>query len=388
MWGFVTRTAVALIMIGATLLTSGSAYAYGATFTHRWIMRVAAQHLARSNPAVYGEVADHVDALAEGVFHEDDSVLDGDGDPLTFRVMRHFYRPVDGLGLFMMDQQFPSSFLWATTPDNSNQWQWEDALEHYRRGDLDAAYFTVAHVIHLIQDATVPAHTHLDAHPPPHGDNYEAYCSTQMLDEYRSSLPAPAPGASIPTFASLDEAWFLTASISYHRNRYSGSLSVLEGASGEIAEMFPKIRWSWFSEKWWIDEPEVGALGEAFFELEPGWFYFKITGKPAAHDRVPYDPMFEDPSGLQANPAEDPMAALMARELVPIAILHSAGVLKMFVDEARALAPIQAPELDPPVPPHPGGCAGGASRPAAALGGGWILAWIGRSARRRRRACP
>jgi len=349
---------IILIAVAGLLVTATRpAAAYDHKHTHRWLTRMAAEYLVAAYPGQYDELLEYVDRAAAGAEHEDDLFLDGDDDPQTLRVMRHFYRPADGRGLTMNGQTFPSSFEWATGDRADNEWDWDDGIAAYAAGDKEQAYYVLGHMVHLIQDLTVPAHTHLDIHGPPSGDDYEGYCSRQMLDEYHSNLPLPPAGSPIPEFANPYEAWRKTSLASYWRSLYPGVLSGTDQASGAISEMFPAISWSWFSENWTISEPPVGALNEDFFEDEPGYYYFKNSEYPAAVDRAAFDPTDPLSFDFEANPGDASMTELMARDLVPIAVLHSAGVMKLYIDQARAAAPTSDPN-DPADPDEsaPGGC--------------------------------
>lgn len=337
-------------LLGVALLlltqTAGTAAAYDSQHTHRWITRQAIARLVEQYPGRYDELLEYADEVAAGAEEEDNMLLDGDSDPTTLRVQRHFFRPTDGKGLFMRGTQFPSSYEWAAVPNDMNEWDWGDGLRRYRQGDLAAAYRTLGHIVHLIEDSTVPAHSHLDIHGPPAGDDYEGYCSSQTTDEYTSALPLPPEGALLPVFTDPYDAWVATAMASYHRNFYPGNLTDPEGgASGVIKQMFPDLVFHWFWEEWRI--PDVGSLGSDFFEEEPGWYYFKNAEHPAASDKVTFDPSSPWADTYAANPQGAPMVELFARDLIPIAILHSAGVMKLFLDEAYAQEP-EPPAMDDP----------------------------------------
>ena len=338
------RRNILILLTFSVLLQAAPAAAYEAKFTHRWIARVAVDHLLRTHPGVYDQLKLFREDVVDGVEHEDDIFVDGDTDPLTLRVMRHFHRPVDESGLFMFEQTFPNSLQWGTMPRSDNNWGWDDALEQYQYGNYAEAFFAIGHVIHLIQDLTVPAHTHLDIHGPPDGDDYESYCFKQMVSEYVSTLAVPAVDTPIPAFATLEEAWFATSSASYWRNMYTGHLDdATKEVSGEVALMFGDLGWSWFKENWTIGTPSVGALGADFFEDQSGWFYFKNSEHPAAYDRANYSGAFNPNPEIALNTADNSMTANFARDLVPVAILHSSAVLKMFMDKAVALEPLEPP---------------------------------------------
>jgi hypothetical protein len=365
--GVAAAVAAVLVAGGA-----GRAHAYDPAHTHRWITRQAIARLVAEYPGQYDELLEYADEVAGGVEDEDDPLLDGDTDPTTLRVQRHFFRPTDESGLNMFDKQFPSSFVWATVPNDQNEWGWDDGMAAWKRGDTKRAYRTLGHMVHLIQDATVPAHTHLDIHGPPAGDDYENYCSDQTTDEYHSLLPVPPDGAPIPIFLDAHDAWLRTAYASYARNLVPGDLSNHDAATGPIAEMFPDLAWSWLFSEWKIGTPAVGAEGTGFWMDMPGLYYFKHTGYAGAIDRVSFDE--SDPFAMHFGPNDgSPMTANMARDLVPVAILHSAGMMKLYLDTMHA-TPVDPP-ADPTDPNDPNGApAGGCSAAPGAHDGAAALA--------------
>ncbi len=371
--------ATAAIGWGALALHPGPADAYDNKHTHRWITRMAVERLMAAYPERYPELAGCLESLVDGSDHEDDLILDNDGDPTTFRLQRHFFRPTDEVGLTMSGQTFPSSYQWGVLPTEQNEWAWDDALLAWQRGDTDEACFALGHVVHLIEDLTVPAHVHLDIHGPPAGDDYEDYCSSQTPSEYDSWLPLPADGAPIPDFLSPYHAWRATAEASYARNLYPGDLGDTGAPAGVIARMYPSLSWSWFSEEWSIDEPPVGSLGSDFFEDQPGMYYFKNAEHPAAVDVVAWDPA--DPGRADYGPAGGaPMVELFARDLIPLAVLHAAGVIKLFLDTAGPAPAAEPPDDDPPADDdEAAGCrTGGDTAP-------WLLLALALLLRRRTR---
>ena len=182
-----------LLIVGALMATAPAA-AYDNWFTHRWLTEQAAQLLIAEEPTRYAELSAHVQEVADGASDENDPLLDGDDDPLTLRVHRHFFRPTDGAGLSWWGYQFPSSFEWGVIENGTNEWDWVDGIAAYRTGDKARAYRTLGHVVHLVEDLSVPAHTHLDIHGPPGGDSYENYCAGKMEDARTSTLPGLPAG--------------------------------------------------------------------------------------------------------------------------------------------------------------------------------------------------
>jgi len=360
----VSRLGKILVTLLATtpLLVGGLAHAYDAENTHRWIAREAAELLVATYPGEYDEVIEYTSDIIEGAFHEDDFFLDGDNDPETLRVMRHFFYAPTGRGLIFHGIEFPSSYEWNAIENDQNEWDYFDGLHAYQRGDLAQAYFIAAHTMHLIADLTVPAHSHADAHGPPYGDTYENHCSSRTYSTYESSLFTVPVGTPIPEFLDLKDAFQKTADASYYRNLYPGNLDG-DVPTGVIAQMFPDMSKGFFSGVWQIDG--VGKIGKDFYEEQPGFYYFKKNNVVSHADITSYDPMRPSERVYGEISSDIPMVERMANEMVPLAILHSAAVLKMFIDEARSLPKTTNPSEIAPA--DGGGCNASSSQPASML---------------------
>ena len=260
---------------------------------HPWLTRQANIFLQSKFPAgEYQEIADYIDFIADGSFHEDagsigesgDGNEDNDNDPVTERSMRHFYRPTDDLGLiespgypwhqFSFHFDYPNSLLWGNGSVECNEYDWLDAIEHYLNDNKEDAYFALGHVIHLLEDLSVPAHTHLDIHAGAFGlggDDFENYCDDLTPDQYTSSLPVPEPDETIICFDSLSAFWENPgvsfpycgmANLSYYRNYYPCNLST--SIIGRLKEMYPNLYWDWLWGQWDIDDPDLGNWDEDF----------------------------------------------------------------------------------------------------------------------------
>ncbi len=367
--GSLRSTLLAALVVLPTLKAS-SAHAYSPANTHRWLARQAVELLVATYPGQYDELLDYMDSIVEGAFHEDDFFFDGDHDPQTLRVMRHFYHAPDAHGLTYGDKEFPNSYQWHGQPNEDNEWDFYDGMDAYQRGDYETAFFIAGHTAHLIADLTVPAHSHLDEHGPPSGDNYEQYCARQSHSPTDADLPTVAVGTPIPHFDSLADLFQATANASYYRNLFPGSLPSEGEASGVIKEMFPDISLGFLSGKWQI--PGIGNLGAGFFEDQPGFFYFKKNEVPTLYDVVDYDP--ENPLDRQFGPTsgDEALVARMSQDLIPVAIVHSAAGIKYFVDTARSLPPIEDVQ-EPPLPEDQGSVSGcQSSGHSSGHGSGWL----------------
>ncbi len=123
--------------------------------------------------------------------------IDEDNFP---RWMNHFYDPSAGKGLW----GFASAKDWA-----QSGWQtfnWEKALNFYVKGDRQSAMIALGHVLHLVEDMGVPAHTRNDAHPE--GDPYENWVTFNIVGRLNSPV-------SPMTINSLDEAFAGVADYSH-----------------------------------------------------------------------------------------------------------------------------------------------------------------------------
>ncbi len=106
------------------------------------------------------------------------------------RWLNHFYDPINKVGLI---GGF-SSVVWAESPfiqmksTGENQ-TWQRAINSYVSGDEKEAFIALGHILHLLEDATVPAHTRLDAHPL--GDQYESYVANKIGSNINFSTIVP-----------------------------------------------------------------------------------------------------------------------------------------------------------------------------------------------------
>ena len=333
-----------LLALAAALAVPGLAEAYNPVEVHPWIARQAVAHLVATYGDKYQEAYEYVDAIARGAHHEDDVFLDGDTDPKTVRLMRHFYRPIDRAGLSLESfGDFINSYQWGGAVNEQNRWGWDDAFAYYAAGDLEEAYFALGHIVHLLSDLTVPAHVHLDDHGPPYGDDYENYCTEMTENQHESMLPIPVRGTPVPEAADLEALWQATALAAYWRNSYPGTLDREAGPSGALVEMFgDAVEFSEFAQNWTIEG--VGELGKGFHEHQPGHFYFEQLDATPALDRTNYDPAAAEQ--IELGPTDRSMAAHLADDMIPLAILASAAAIKMFIDSD--------PRIDPQTDPGAG----------------------------------
>ncbi len=187
---------IILLVMGLFFVAHKSARAYN-TDTHELLTQEVVKLYEKKNSSLETVLTPF---LIDGSRREDDSP----------RWMNHFYDPVKNRGLsydaaidpWYILGDWESSKQWAQDDSNQNKltyspiiasilslvetgkiqpfinssdFTWKQAQKYWIQGNKEMALFTLGHVIHLIEDASVPDHTRNDPHP---GDSpYETYTS-------------------------------------------------------------------------------------------------------------------------------------------------------------------------------------------------------------------
>ncbi len=111
---------------------------------------------------------------------DEQQILLGSMDEDTpIRWMNHFYEPNQNIGLL----GFQTAKDWAQDGSSQSAYargdqSWQTALDAYAGGNNQKAFKALGHVLHLIEDMTVPAHTRLDIHVFNGGDPYESWAKS------------------------------------------------------------------------------------------------------------------------------------------------------------------------------------------------------------------
>ncbi len=150
-------------------------------------------------------------AIVRGSNEEDDS----------FRFKYHFYDPINNRGLWgrlrsskewVNDQTAQGGSLnsWQSYFARPDDYTWDRAVFDYAYGDTVRAAEALGHVLHLIEDASVPAHVRNDAHGNLLGvgdpDTYEKYSGIFTKGDVIIT------GKVVPkTFSTAAEAFDVTA---------------------------------------------------------------------------------------------------------------------------------------------------------------------------------
>ncbi len=136
---------IILILIPHTL------FAYEPTQTHAGLTEQVVEfyNLKHGNKIT----SDQKELIIKGAIEED--------APAT-RATNHFYDPVRNIGI----EGGRTAKAWALEDLVMNEFGWDSAISAYARGDLNTAFVTLGHNIHLVEDMGVPDHTRNDQHLP------------------------------------------------------------------------------------------------------------------------------------------------------------------------------------------------------------------------------
>lgn len=160
----------------------------------------------KTHPLLTGEAIRLFESNDRGNFTEAEKtqIVQGSKDEDNVpRWLEHFYDPINNRGL--NGGQFSTSKKWAHGQAvTGNDYSWENAIYEYVYGDKGKGLYALGHVVHLIQDATVPDHTRDDPHPII--KTYENYAYDQ------DSVPAASLIYLDPLDAYFDSAASFTNS--------------------------------------------------------------------------------------------------------------------------------------------------------------------------------
>ncbi len=237
------------------------AFGYSDTTTHPALSKEAVEFFNESQDEELLSERDKF-AIMRGSVAEDES----------FRFMRHFYDPTRNVGLTAFTAGtgrtvWPSAKEWAEDTisqaekssvframigktlarrfSSPTDYSWERAIFDFVHGDRERALESLGHVLHLLQDMTVPDHTRDDPHPPigEFGSPYEGYTkkfSPFTIPDISDSLWKR--GASIRSYQKLGDIFDATAHYSnanfYSKDRVVGAYNLPDPEEVPIGEDF------------------------------------------------------------------------------------------------------------------------------------------------------
>lgn len=197
----------------------------------------------------------------------------------------------------------------------SDDYSWDRAIYEYAWGDANRGLRSLGHVLHLLEDATVPDHTRNDPHPPilNSGSPYEIWTKKFSPDNFELSDNLIAKDEK-PVFLPNLDAYF--DSIAIYSNSRFFSKDTITGAEYQT--------------------PSLNLLEKQIEKLSDGQFYtFGYSTLTDDNFRVV---LIKEESRWR-KPLyyiEDPDHRILSdywSHLSKQAVLHGAGVVKLFFDE-------------------------------------------------------
>jgi hypothetical protein len=258
-------------------------------------------------------------------------------DQPATQVAYHFLNPLTGEGIpFFLNAEKRSI-------DASRSENWQNAINTYNYSidSKKTAYRYLGHIVHLVQDMSVPAHTHIDFHIPPSYDDYETYVKDHT--DLISNLPVDT--LSIRNWNNRQSYFYELAKLSYYRNRYPADLSDTNDPQGDLLKLYPYpafLKFNSFFSYWEIKDVgkkwESDSLGfqDTWWETDmPAWYYIENTNPD-----TPSPPVKEKSKWDPNNPALDEynydningfsIARIYADQLLPLAVDYSAGLIQFY----------------------------------------------------------
>lgn len=228
------------------------------------------------------------------------------------RWLNHYYDPVHNKGLW----NNPSAKEWANLSDKQRFFAqgdqtWQKAIKEYKEGDKKKAFIALGHILHLIEDMAVPAHTRLDPHPE--GDPYETWVKENFQKQFLQ-IQKEIKNRKPINYNELNQYFDGMAGYS---SRYFYSKDTIEDKRYES----PVI----------VEKREEIVEGQIFIynyvEDTDGTNFplFVSINKKEWHEI--FKPTFFLDKKIHS--------AYFIR-LVPQAIIHSAGVIRLFQEEAKS----------------------------------------------------
>ena len=190
-------------------------------------------------------------------------------EDIPIRWMNHFYEPSANKGIWgfssskdWAQNQALQSFYFATKGDQT----WQKAIDSYAKGDKKTAFIALGHVLHLIEDATVPAHTRLDAHPT--GDPYEGWTKDVMRNNITFNISPIATNNLSDSFYQLalySSKYFLSKDTidgnvlsrfnAFKKNNIIKCIEGIDNLNNKFCLVL--VEESFFNRNYFIDDPIV-----------------------------------------------------------------------------------------------------------------------------------
>ncbi|MBI5732510.1 hypothetical protein HY967_00935 [Candidatus Jorgensenbacteria bacterium] len=267
------------------------------------------------------------DFLIDGARQEDDSP----------RWMNHFYDPIYDRGLsnsslgnwhkskeWAQNSQYQSKIIYRGSDniasiltavqqeklnnlDNEADFTWRRALDYWSNHEKEKAVFVLGHILHLIEDASVPDHTRNDSHP---GDSpYENWTARFTLTKRDKDLSERLQDKEAVVLDDLDK--YFNSMAQYSNNNFYSKDSIGFDSGYDL----PNIDYFAFG----LDGNQYGM------KIDSEFGDYKLIKSPAIILGLNWDKAEYFKSDLLLN---DYWSRLSTK-----AVQYGAGVIKLFFDE-------------------------------------------------------
>jgi len=290
---------IGIVLFLGAIMGNDSVFCYDTNIAHPNIADLAVK--------VYEEDSGHkltdeqVNCLRTGAEDED----------VPIRWMNHFYDPVYNVGL---KSGYLSAKDWSRADDVQRDYAlgdqtWQRAIKEYQDGNEEQAFCTLGHILHLIADMSVPAHTRDDAHPT--GDSYEQFVKYNW-DMLYSGLQNV--GMNLIYYSDLDTYFDNLANYS-NNNFYSDDTILLK-----------KYKLINIQDK----KVEEDQYGDEYL-----YHYTSLDG--GIHRVYVSDAVFgwQDDEEKNRKLKDQYILTDYTKHLLPQAVGNSAGVIKLFFEEVK-----------------------------------------------------
>lgn len=298
------------------LLDTNSVYAYSETTTHPALTDQTIKFFEKQY-SNYSISQSEKDAIIRGSKDEDNNL----------KWFNHFYDPIYNRGLTIADDEWPSAKQWGSETkyqkrfvegtisdyfSHVEDYSWERAIYDFAWGNRTRGLEGLGHVLHLIQDMTVPDHTRNDPHPPvlDLGSPYEGWTQKFKI----TNIDIDFLLSDKPVELSSVQKYFDEVALFSNNNFYSkDTIRPVE---------YPAIS---------IDGTKKHFVTDNVFVL----FLMKKT-RNGEHALGISKAAFDWRKSTEAISIEDPLVLSdYWRVLSKEAVLNGAGVMKLFFDEVE-----------------------------------------------------
>ncbi len=312
---------LALILVGIFLFAHES-QVYGDKTTHPGLTNEVARFF--NYYAIDKLTSQEIVWLKQGSVEED----------VPPRWVNHFYDPIYDKGyvlgmtskLWAQNSQKQAGFAFASLDDNgfsNSDYSWDRAIYDYKTGNKQRAFIALGHILHLIEDATVPDHTRLDVHL---GDwkvfndqsPYEEYTrqfndqNLNLSDKYISQNLKPV------LYDSLNEYFDKTAN--YSNNRFF-SEDTIDGSNFTLPNLNILHNYEFVKE-------ENGFIQYYGILKDGDWLYKLVRLEGSIKDNI---------FTSERETINDPLILSdYWSRLSQKSIINGAGVIALFLKQARS----------------------------------------------------